>query len=410
MIRKARKSIVRWLLRVLVAIFAYALLLPFLWGPIYDFPEPQPFSGKHFFNPYQGIDSNSWFKGNFHAHANPYGILTDGRNNTSEKLWNKYDSLNYASFSISNYSNIDDYNSSESCYIPNYEHGYSPVKYHQLVLGATKVQYFDYPLFQFRSNKQYIIDKLRQDAEVLVIAHPSFLGAYSEKDGALLCNYNLVEVMNQRKYSFEFWDAALSAGHAVWIMANDDAHDLDLVADYGMQATLINAPSNDKSDVLNALKSGKTIGYAPVNDNNLGLQLKLQHRDAYPRLLHFEVDEFGKIEGRFSKPIKEFHVIAQNGEEVHYEYTEYQNNHKIWAQFEQQHQYLRFKVNFEDADLCFLNPVIRYNGEKLTKRLATISIWKTLVWRGLTWTLLLLITVFGIRYIKKRRELSKTSP
>jgi hypothetical protein len=148
MLKNTLKFVGKTVAYILALILTYALLIPFLWGPIYDFPEPQPFTGEHFYNPYKNIDSSAWFKGNFHAHANPYGILTDGRKNTSEAIFQRYDSLNYRSFSITNYMHIDTHNSNAANYIAAYEHGYSPIKYHQLVLGATQVSYFDYPLFQ----------------------------------------------------------------------------------------------------------------------------------------------------------------------------------------------------------------------------------------------------------------------
>jgi hypothetical protein len=401
MFGKTLKFIGKAIAYFVATLLAYALLISFLWGPIYDFPEPKPFSGTHFYNPYQNIDSSAWFKGNFHAHANPYGILTDGRKNTSKAIFQRYDSLNYKSFSITNYMHIDTFQSNSPKYIPAYEHGYSPVKYHQLVLGAKQVFYFDYPLFQWSSNKQYIIDRVRINSDLLAIAHPEFMGAYSLTDATKLCNYDLVEVMNQRKYSFDFWDAALSSGRAVWILANDDTHDLDDPADYGMQATLINAPSQEKNEVLKAMKAGRTMGYAPVNSPEFGHELKVQHKDAFPRLLTFEVSEQGEISGRFSKPIKEYHVYAQNGEEVAYVYTENQDNREVHAKFEEQHQYLRFKINFEDADLLYLNPVVRYDGAKLPVFHAKVNIWQTVLWRGLAW-MLVLAGLF--LYYRKRKK------
>lgn len=401
MLRTTIKWIGKAIAYFVALLLAYALLIPFLWGPIYDFPEPKPFSGTHFYNPYQNSDSSAWFKGNFHAHANPYGILTDGRKNTSKAIFQRYDSLNYKSFSITNYMHIDSFNSKSSNYIAAYEHGYSPVKYHQLVLGAKQMFYFDYPLFQWSSNKQYIIDRVRQNSDLVAIAHPEFMSAYSLTDATKLCSYDMIEVMNQRKYSFGFWDAALSSGRAVWILANDDTHDLDDPADYGMQATLINAPSQKKNDVLNALKSGQTMGYAPVNSPEFGHQLKVQHKDAFPRLLSFEVSKQGEISGRFSKSIKEYHVYAQNGEEVAYVYTEHHDNREIQAKFEEQHQYLRFKINFEDADLLYLNPVVRYDGAALPEHQATINIWKTVVWRGLAWALIFTSLILWFKRRKK---------
>jgi hypothetical protein len=155
--------------------------------------------------------------------------------------------------------------------------------------------------------------------------------------------------------------------------------------------------------VIKALKSGKTIGYAPVNSAELGHELKLQHKDAFPRLLEFKVSESGEIFGRFSKTIKEFHVYTQNGEEVDYQLTENQNNKAIFAKFRPEHQYLRFKVNFEDADLVYLNPVVRFNGDVIPIREAKTNFLKTILYRGFAWLLLLL----SIYYLWQRNRKTK---
>jgi len=53
----------------LVLYFIIALIfvvaIEYLISPVYKFPDPKPFSGKELFNPYEGIDSNYWRKGNF---------------------------------------------------------------------------------------------------------------------------------------------------------------------------------------------------------------------------------------------------------------------------------------------------------------------------------------------------------
>ena len=36
-----------------------AFYLIYAWAPVYDFPEPRPFSGDKFYNPYQKIDSTA---------------------------------------------------------------------------------------------------------------------------------------------------------------------------------------------------------------------------------------------------------------------------------------------------------------------------------------------------------------
>ena len=191
------------ILGLLLLAVGYVLFIPFLWSPIYDFDPPKPFSGSHFYNPYQNLDSANWFKANFHAHANVLGGITNGRVNTPEKIVTTYSSMGYRIHSVSNYMNINYLERDSSNFIPGYEHGYSPFKFHQVIIGAKRVFPFDFPLFQTVSNKQYILRKLRPTCDLFAIAHPEFENAYDSSDIAQLTGFHLMEVLNQRKNSFD---------------------------------------------------------------------------------------------------------------------------------------------------------------------------------------------------------------
>src|SRR5262249_39513613 len=64
--------------RVALSVLAALLLLPYLWVPVYNFPDPRPFSGPRLYNPYEAI-AEPWRRVNLHAHARAWMGITNGR-------------------------------------------------------------------------------------------------------------------------------------------------------------------------------------------------------------------------------------------------------------------------------------------------------------------------------------------
>ena len=110
---------------------------------------------------------------------------------------------------------------------PLYEHGYNIGKHHQLAIGARKVDWFDFPIWQSRSHLQFIINRVAATADLVAIVHPESRNAYDDADLHELTGYHLIEVFNGKFPHDAAWDAALSSGRAVWGIGNDDNHDLD---------------------------------------------------------------------------------------------------------------------------------------------------------------------------------------
>ncbi|MBI4649511.1 MAG: hypothetical protein HY738_23655, partial [Bacteroidia bacterium] len=223
------KALVR-ILKIFIIItgwvFFSLLIIPFIFCPVYDFPAPSPFSGDNLWNPYQNMDSTLWWKANFQVQSDAWAGITSGRENPSQKIYELYKYLEYDIITISDYMKINDYGKNAPPYIPVYEHGYNLFKVHQVCIGANKVCWFDYPLFQTKHNKQFIINLLR-DNDLVALAHPAFVPySYSTNDMKYLCNYDCIEAMNHLKYSFSHWDSALSAGHPVFLLSDDDEHDI----------------------------------------------------------------------------------------------------------------------------------------------------------------------------------------
>ena len=234
-----------------------------LFVPIYDFDEPYPFSGNYLHNPYEGMDSTAWLKCNFHAHTRTTGGVADGRNNTDQLLDSIYRSFGFDHVGISNYNTINEYGKDQPSYVPGYEHGYGIFKIHQLGLGARKVRRIDYPLWQTLSMKQHTLNKIGQQAELAIPAHPSFVEkGYRPEDFKYLSNYKLLEVLNGYRKSPVHWDMALSNGHLVYLIGGDDTHNMANINDPANRFTLINSAINDREHLLSALVAGKAVGVA----------------------------------------------------------------------------------------------------------------------------------------------------
>ncbi len=244
---KITKIIVKCILALL-----FIASIPYYNVVFYSFTPSVPFSGEQFYNPYANTKGD-WIKANFHAHSRLALGLTSGRNSV-EEMYETYDSLNYDLPSMSNYNSLTD-NSEREFYVDVYEHGLNVVATHQLVINAENATKFDYPLFQFTSHKQYIINKLKTDKNLIALAHPTWKNSYSFSELELLQNYDLMEILSVNATSVQSWDRALSSGHVVWAIANDDSHDNDN-SNCGIAWTMIGVSKKDPQDVVSSLREG----------------------------------------------------------------------------------------------------------------------------------------------------------
>jgi hypothetical protein len=181
--------------------------------------------------------------------------------------------MGYAVAGVSDYQSIAAHHGVDT--IPLYEHGFSVAKRHQLAIGAREVDWFDFPLWQTPSNQQYVIDRVAARAELVALAHPPSRGAYTTDNLRQLTSYHLLEVVNGPFVSEAEWDAALSAGRAVWAIANDDTHDLTDIRRTGRAWTMINAPSAAAPEIVAALRSGRSYAVHRTNEGASAIETVL---------------------------------------------------------------------------------------------------------------------------------------
>ena len=241
------------IVRRVVATLAVVVAIPYLVAPVYRFPAERTFSGPALRNPYAHL-SGVWQRANLHAHGYAWRGLTNGRQPDTEVVA-AYKERGYSVAGISNYHYIAADHGVDT--LPLYEHGYNLLKQHQLAVGAHRVDWFDFPLWESLSQKQYVIDRVARTADLVAVTHP--WSGYTEDDFRALCGYELMEVVNGPYTNGEdLWDAALSSGHVVWAIANDDSHDVADVKRTAIAWNMIDAPTAGTADIVEALRAGRS--------------------------------------------------------------------------------------------------------------------------------------------------------
>ena len=400
------KKFFKYLLYLALAFIAFLIAMN-IFVPVYIFDEPVPFHGDYLLNPYQDIDSIYWKCCNFHGHTRQYGGVTNGRNNGNAVYDSMYRLFGYDHVGISDYNKVNGYeNGKDPGFIPGYEHGYNVWKTHQVCLGTKKVRRIDYFFYQTLSHKQHMLNKLAEQNRVVAVAHPSFVdGSYNVRDMKYLSNYKILEVLNGFVNSPEHWDMALSNGHLVYLIADDDTHDVLKVNDIALRITYLNAKDNDANQLYDALLSGKAVGV----DFDLDRQEKMDHKvERFKRDIPYL--NSAKLNGNdfavsVTKPIRKAEFIGQNGivlkEENH---TKEDTVFNVSYQIQPSDQYVRTVLTFFDGTTMWLNPITRHESPDITKqRLDHISY----TWTAALWMVYLGIILLIIKLVQKYTQNKK---
>ncbi len=333
---------------------AVVALLPYAWGPVYEFPVPAAFTGKQFWNPYASL-TGTWQRANLHAHGQAWGGLTNGEQPDAD-VATHYRNLGYSVAGVSNYMSIAAKQGIDT--IPLYEHGFNLGKNHQLAVGAHSVDWFDFPLWQTRSNQQYVINRVHAKADLVALNHPSSRNAYDLAAMRSLTGYSLVEVANGPFTAEDVWDAALSSGRAVWAVANDDTHDLNDARRLGVGWNQINAPGNSTKEIVAALGAGRfyavlrtgslegggitTLESLTVADSTMTVNLR-----GMPSTITF-ISTDGAVRSVVHDTLTAAYTLTAND------------------------PYVRTVVTTPQT-ILYLNPVIRWDGRSLPTPVATMN-------------------------------------
>ena len=337
-----------------LTVLALVLALPYACAPVYHFADARPFSGDRFYNPYASMDAPAWKRANLHAHGRAWAGVTSARQSDAE-VAAAYRANGYDLAVISDYQRIAPPPTSD---LPAYEHGYNAGKHHQLGLGARQVAWFDLPLWQGTNQKQYVINQVSAGADLVAICHPAALQGYAYGDDELakLSGYQLMEVVNGRFSTESSWDAALSAGRPVWVIGDDDTHDVTQPDRFAIAWNMIGAASTSQKEVLDALRAGRS--YAVLTTSAAPTQPHLTHVDLTGNVLTVSVD----------RADAEFTFIGQRGDVKRTTAAGQSASYTLTPD----DTYIRTRIKTPTHTL-FVNPIVRWDGRALPAPVATID-------------------------------------
>lgn len=361
---------------VLLSLIIYLVTEQYFFCPVYTFEKQEPFSGDSIYNPYAHINDGKWIKCNFHAHVKCWNGFTNGKG-TAEDIHAMYNKLKYDIHAVSNYQYIDTTRQRFANYISSYEHGYNTLKSHQLVIGAERVCWKDYMLPQSLSNKQHILDELDNSAPeaIVVLNHPLIRNGYTPSDVQYLTHYSCMEVLNPSCISTRVWDAALSNGKPVFIVGNDDCHNLSETERVGRMCTWIHPAQEGPKGILSALRTGAgfamEVGRARMEQQRNGNDVIM------PTLRHLFIKS-DTVKAGFNLSAKTIVVSGQNGRIL----QQATDTNAIVFALHKNENYARITATYADGTQIFLNPVFRYSKSPLHQSSAKIDVPHTLWMRS----------------------------
>ncbi len=371
----------------------------YIMAPVYKFSGPVPFSGNKLYNPYENIDSTHWRKYNFQVQSKAWMGITDGRKNSNELIDSIYSILGFDHVATSDYQKINYHNSNDPAFIPTYEHGYNIFKTHQVCIDAEEVLWTDMMFGQTISMKQWILDQLKKQSQLVILAHPLLRHGYSVEDMKYLTNYDGIEVLNNVRVSVEHWDEALTSGQIAFIIGNDDAHDVMNSNEVGRRFTMINSPDLKKDNIMSSLRKGTAYGMDFIRIDDEPMEDKVERSKDVPQLISADLRS-DTLFVSVDRIAVTFRFIGDNGELR----KKVNNSRSAMYQIEPDEPYLRTEIEFADGSVIYLNPVIRYSGDSpKTMKTAVVDNGATLTLR-IIYFIIALTIAYVIARIRKSRK------
>lgn len=239
-----------------IVLTAVMLVLATSVSVIYDFKAPEPFHGESIFNPYRNYDpATGWKRAVFHVHTKVSGPLNECPM-WPDKVLESLKKFDYDIVTFSNHNELTVHPTDSKLQVNVYEHGYNLFKYHKLVFGCKEVNYFDHLLPFLASQKQFQIDLLAQDADIIQINHVLRTNLIPSCQLKKIGGYQLMELDSGRSTENSYWDDALSAGHYSFGVANDDLHFPERSHCIAVRCNFICAPSGRYDDIRHTLLDG----------------------------------------------------------------------------------------------------------------------------------------------------------
>lgn len=326
-------------------------------SPIYNFTEPKPFSGNDIFNPYRNVDSaQSWKRANFHTHTRVEGILNECELYPDGVL-EAYDRFGYDIVTFSNHNELTRHPHDERLQVNLYEHGYNLLKFHKLVFGAESVNRFDHLLPILPSQRQFQLDLLGEESDIVQINHPLRTFLSTKRMMTLLEGYDLMELDSGRSTENEYWDWALSAGHYSFGVANDDLHYPDRAACIAVRCNFLATPSATYDDLRHTLREGGFYAMRIPNYGSGDWEIKYAKNRELPYIVDIGV-EGDEIFIELSESADSITFTGQG----HCQQLTVEDSTSARYALRLDEPYTRITAYFAEGEVIYSNPFARYDA------------------------------------------------
>jgi len=189
-----------------------------------------------------------------------------------------------------------------------------------------------------------------------------------------LTGYQLMEIVNGPFPVEDLWDAALSAGHVVWALGNDDAHDVTNLRRTFIAWNMIDAAGASSEQIIGALRVGRSYAVSLVGNNADAALTSVAVTDStmtikstgVPATFLF-VGQDGAVRGTANQVMEAAYTFAATD------------------------TYIRTVVRTPNM-VMYVNPVLRYDGGRLPAPAARVD--ETFTWIHRAVILLIAAAVF----------------
>ncbi len=322
---------------------------------VYDFRAPTPFSGPDIFNPYRNLDTTiGWKRAALHTHTRVEGIFNEC-DFTPQQIRDEYLKYGYDIVHFSNHNEFTEHPTEGLVHI--YEHGYNISKLHVHVYGSEEVTSFDpiLPLFDFQ--RQFKLDLLAMDADLVQLNHPRRTKGLDRETMERLSGYHIMELSRKLEEEQREWDWALSAGRYSYAIYTDDMHFLDRTAAVARRSTVMNTLSESYDDVVATLKDGAYYSLYTPDYGNGDKEIKRAMNLTVPYILDIGEHE-GEIYVSFSEKADSIRFTGQDQEVL---YTAYNSDAASYTMRDKD-SYARITAYFEDGERIYTNAFARYDA------------------------------------------------
>lgn len=343
---------------MVVILVAISLAIATSFSPIYDFTEPRPFTGPDIYNPYSNIDTTCcWKRANIHTHTRVEGILNECEF-SADSVYHIYKTFDYDIVGFTNHNELTKHPIDKELQMDIYEHGYNALNYHIMTYGAKQVWLYDALLPLFASQKQFILDKLSEDADFVQINHPQRIRLFNYSDLKKIGGYRLMELTSSEdEIHNKHWDVALSAGRYSHGIMNDDLHYPDRAEKIAIRCSFICTPTERYEHVKESLIDGCFYSMSIPNYGDGDWDVKYALNRELPKVKDIGLRE-STIYIELSAAADSIMFVGSNHRTLHTAYSATSAEYTM----QDDDPYVRIMAFYGDGAVIYSNAFARYDS------------------------------------------------